>query len=723
VKHDDPGSYQSWRRTLAVLGGVALAGVLSTAAVPSALAASRAAAAGPTRTVTYHGYTVSVPAAWPVDNLADDPDQCVLFNRHAVYLGTPGADQDCPARAYGRTDALLIQPSGTAAAAGSSVQPAVVLPRGTAALPDAAGALPAAARTAAGASHVITIDASGPGVLVTASYGTDPGTVRKILAGATMTGSAAAVATPTAASTVAAPAATTAAVARAADPGASALTEMTGGGLGFDTCAAPSVATMTDWLASPYRVTATYLGGSNWACDYGNFSASWVRQVAAEGWKFLPVWVGPQAPCTTLTGVTTIDPGQAAAQGQQQAASAVAAAQGFGYGGGTPIYFDLESYDNYDSACSQAVLAFLGGWAQALHAAGYLSGVYSSAATGISDLAGQYGTAYPAPDAIWIADWNIEPTLTDAYVPDADWASHQRVHQYAAPHEETWGGASVDIDSDISDGPAAGSAAAAPPGGTDVLARPDETAVAPGSSTAIQVTLRGTGSTTAAVQWKADAPAGLSVRPAQGVAVVAPGTSSSFLLAVSASRSLADGRYDIPITVTARGKPVAETFELVSVTPAGTTLPTAYPVVLYAADQASMAVAAATARELVLPAGDVTGDFSQAWSDAASGDDLVLAVGQAAENGLYSNPCGWTNPAGDAAGSTPFYIPGEPLKGPPGADAFEIASGSHPDVTALLTGQLTQYALAGTLPDYGHPPTGPQVPTSACLGSAEVTVP
>jgi hypothetical protein len=253
-----------------------------------------------------------------------------------------------------------------------------------------------------------------------------------------------------------------------------------------------------------------------------------------------------------------------------------------------------------------------------------------------------------------------------------------------------------------------------------VLAGPDETAVAPGSSTAIQVTLRGTGSTTEAVQWHADAPAGLSVRPAQGAAVVAPGTRSSLLLTVSASRSLADGRYDIPITVTARGNPVAETFDLVSVAPAGTTLPTAYPVVLYAADQASMAVAAATARELALPAGDVTGDFSQAWSDAASGDDLVLAVGQAAENGLYSNPCGWTNPAGDAAGSTPFYVPGEPLQGLPGADAFEIPSGSDPDVTALLTGQLTQYALAGTLPDYGHPPTGPQVPTSACLGSADV---
>jgi hypothetical protein len=424
-----------WRAGFAALGGVAVAVALSTTAVPSASAATRAAVTDSTRTVTYHGYTVSVPASWPVYNLADDPDQCVLFNKHAVYLGTPGANQNCPARAYGRTDALLIQPSGTAATAGSSAQPAVMLPRDTAALPDTTGALPAATRTAADASHVIRVDASGPGVIVTASYGTDPGPIRTILAGAKMTGPASAVATTADAATTTA-ATTTAA--RAADPGTSALSETTGTGLGFDTCTAPSVATMTDWLASPYRVAATYLGGSNWACDYGNFDASWVQQVAAEGWEFLPLWVGPQAPCTTLSGVTTIDPTQAAAQGQQEATSAITAAQSFGYGSGTPLYFDLESYNTSNSSCSQAVLAFLGGWTQGLHAAGYLSGVYSSAATGISDLVGQYGTTYPSPDAIWIAHWNTHPVLTDTYVPAADWANHQRVRQYGGSHEETW---------------------------------------------------------------------------------------------------------------------------------------------------------------------------------------------------------------------------------------------------------------------------------------------
>jgi hypothetical protein len=420
--------------------------------------------------------------------------------------------------------------------------------------------------------------------------------------------------------------------------------------------------------------------------------------------------------------VTVIDPGQAAAQGQQEAASAVAAAQGFGYGSGTPIYFDMESYNNSSSGCSQAVLDFLGGWTQGLHGAGYLSGVYSSAATGISDLASQYGTAYPGPDAAWIADWNLEPVLADPYVPDSDWEGHQRVHQYAGSHEETWGGSTVDIDSDVSDGPVAGSPAPAASPGVAVRAQPDETAVAPGKATVIRVTLRGTGTTRAVLRWKAEAPHGLRARPARGAVVVAPKATASFLVAVSPSKSLPDGRYDVPVTVTVGGKPAGETFELVSVAPSGSTLATPYPVVLYAADQASMTVAARTARELALPAGDVTGDFSQAWSDLTSGGDLVLAVGQAADNALYSNPCGWANPAGEGAGHTPFYIPGEPLRSPPGADAFEESDGSDANATALLAGQLTQYALAGTLPDYGHPPVGPLPPASACLGSPDVAV-
>ena len=66
------------------------------------------------KVVQYLGYQIQVPSSWPVYNLATDPSKCVLFSTHAVYLGTPGSGQDCPASAIGHTEALLIQPISSA---------------------------------------------------------------------------------------------------------------------------------------------------------------------------------------------------------------------------------------------------------------------------------------------------------------------------------------------------------------------------------------------------------------------------------------------------------------------------------------------------------------------------------------------------------------------------------------------------------------------------------
>ena len=60
------------------------------------------------KTVTYGGYAVSVPASWPVYDLTKDPRQCVRYDHHAVYLGTPGPDQDCPPGVVGRVDTISI---------------------------------------------------------------------------------------------------------------------------------------------------------------------------------------------------------------------------------------------------------------------------------------------------------------------------------------------------------------------------------------------------------------------------------------------------------------------------------------------------------------------------------------------------------------------------------------------------------------------------------------
>ncbi|MCP3801580.1 hypothetical protein NLX83_20170 [Allokutzneria sp. A3M-2-11 16] len=63
-----------------------------------------------TKPVTYRGYEIDVPASWEVIDLEHSPDTCVRFDRHAVYLGHPKPDQDCPAQETGRTEALVLEP-------------------------------------------------------------------------------------------------------------------------------------------------------------------------------------------------------------------------------------------------------------------------------------------------------------------------------------------------------------------------------------------------------------------------------------------------------------------------------------------------------------------------------------------------------------------------------------------------------------------------------------
>ena len=55
-----------------------------------------ALAASPLRLISYRGYRVSVPRSWPVYDLSKNPRVCVRFDRHAVYLGTPGTSSVAP---------------------------------------------------------------------------------------------------------------------------------------------------------------------------------------------------------------------------------------------------------------------------------------------------------------------------------------------------------------------------------------------------------------------------------------------------------------------------------------------------------------------------------------------------------------------------------------------------------------------------------------------------
>jgi hypothetical protein len=228
-------------------------------------------------------------------------------------------------------------------------------------------------------------------------------------------------------------------------------------GLGFDACSAPSTRTMSAWDASPYRAIGVYIGGVNRACSQPNLTSSWVAAETAAGWHLFPTYVGPQSPTSSCSSCAKLSASQASAQGAAAAVDAVTQAEAVAIGPGSPIYFDMEAYGRTSSATS-ATLAFLEAWTAKLHALGYLSGVYSSSASGIADLGAAVGSGYLEPDDLWTANLNGVQNTADPAVPASAWALHQRIHQYQGGHNETYGGMTIDIDNDYVDAATVGTA-------------------------------------------------------------------------------------------------------------------------------------------------------------------------------------------------------------------------------------------------------------------------
>jgi hypothetical protein len=217
---------------------------------------------------------------------------------------------------------------------------------------------------------------------------------------------------------------------------------------------------MQAWTASPYRAVGIYIGGANRACADGNLSALWVNAVQGIGFNLLPLYVGLQAPCVSQSGLSHISAATAGAQGLAAANDAVLRAGGFGLLPGSPVYFDMEGYSTTNTTCTATVQAFLGGWVSGLHAQGYLAGVYGSASSTMRDVAAMSSL----PDAVWIANWNGKASVFgDPYVSDSLWTNHQRVHQYKGGHKETWGGVTINVDSNYVDGPVVGPVVVQPP--------------------------------------------------------------------------------------------------------------------------------------------------------------------------------------------------------------------------------------------------------------------
>lgn len=223
-------------------------------------------------------------------------------------------------------------------------------------------------------------------------------------------------------------------------------------GYGFDTCAAPSSAAMTAWLASPYRAVGIYFGGNNRGCAQPNLTPAWVAEQQAAGWHLIPLYVGPQASCTTSNKKNLIDNAQAAAQGRAAAQDAVVRATALGLAPESVLIYDMEAYRTGDAACRAGVLAFVSAWTARLHDLGYLSGFYSSMSSGVADQVANYqAIGYARPDYLDFARWDGAVTVADPAVPAGYWQPHRRMKQYRGDHLETWGGVTINIDNDYLD--------------------------------------------------------------------------------------------------------------------------------------------------------------------------------------------------------------------------------------------------------------------------------
>jgi Domain of unknown function (DUF1906) len=406
-----------FRRLPAVL--VFLLGLLVAGMPAAAVAASTGgtAATGPWRTVTYGPVTIEVPARWPVYNLTTDPARCPRLDRHAVYLGRPGPDPSCPAgELTGKIEAVQLLPaSGQSPDVRAATRTATIDGTAITTNPDSA------------VTHTIIDIFPAARVEASLSYGTDPGLIRRIQATIRVTGRVAIANGPA----VLKPAAIRQAKAQGIYRGP-----------GFDTCAAPSAGTMSRWLKSPYRAIGIYIGGVNRGCAQANLNATWLAAIQNQGWRYFPFYVGLQAACVSGFGDSPIIAAQAAAEGTAAADDAARQAHNLGIPAGTPLIYDMEAYRN----CGGPVVTFLSAWDSQLHADGYAAGVYESFSN-ISDLINAAGRM-TEPDVIHYADWDGKAITTSTYMPANRWTDHQRLHQYRGGHNESWGGASMNVDDD-----------------------------------------------------------------------------------------------------------------------------------------------------------------------------------------------------------------------------------------------------------------------------------
>ena len=239
-------------------------------------------------------------------------------------------------------------------------------------------------------------------------------------------------------------------------------------GYGFDQCVAPTQSAMDAWLKnSPFLAVGIYISGDSRACrTQPNLTRTWVSTQLRNGWRLLPITLGPQASCSTrfprYGNDETINPrpgangkyGRARAQGRAEAVKAVAAANALGIAPRSTLWYDIEGFDHARTHCRESALGFLSGWTFKLHELNYVSGVYSSVGSGIKildDARVNRPNAFSLPDMIWLARWDGMANTSSSYIRSDGWRPGGRVKQYQGGHNETWGGVTINIDRNFLD--------------------------------------------------------------------------------------------------------------------------------------------------------------------------------------------------------------------------------------------------------------------------------
>jgi len=232
-------------------------------------------------------------------------------------------------------------------------------------------------------------------------------------------------------------------------------------GQAFDACEIPTLAELSNWFEnSPYRGVNLYIGGISRLCANNKLNASYIAEIARQGWRLIPTWVGHQPPCTSFKYPFPYDVDEAFEYGVNNANQAKDRMELFGLlnnGQGGIVYLDVESFSTSNEACVAATRAYIQGWTTRMRELGIMGGLYASS---VNLNKAQIYNIVPTVPAVWIAEWNAtrgfnpDASVYDLrHLPNDYWYNQQRLRQYSGHLNESWGGVTLSIDPNVAHGP------------------------------------------------------------------------------------------------------------------------------------------------------------------------------------------------------------------------------------------------------------------------------